>query len=90
MARIPLFGVPKRLGSVVRGLFAGSLGNVLWKLTLVVVGFSVLYAMAISSYFIATFFAGIVLSAFLADDVTAAAMDFWNRNWAELRINLFE
>jgi hypothetical protein len=89
MARIPLIGVPKRVGTTIRSVFSGRLGTVLYRLALITVGGAILYAMAVSSVFIATFVAGIVLSAFLADDISAAAMDLWNRNWAELKLNLF-
>lgn len=87
MARLTLFGIPAQLKRSISRLFSGALLDILWKLLLVVGGGTLLYLMVVSSTFILAFIAGILLSAFLADDIAQAGRDIWNRNWADVKIN---
>lgn len=74
-------GVPQHVVDWSVGVFSGRFVDIIWKLLLLLVGGAVLLAMATSGVFLLTFIAGVVIAAFLADDITQTARDIWSRNW---------
>lgn len=66
-------------------MLAGSAGRVLWKLfVLVVGGFAIYYATAVTSSFIVTAVVGIIVTLALSRTVREAAMDVWYMNFMRL------
>lgn len=82
-----LYGIPRSVAQSTRRLFAGTLGDVLWKLfilgLLVLVGIALLSMGAVGGVI-----GGILLGTLLADDVRAFISDLWNRRWARIETPL--
>lgn len=87
MARIPTL-IPESVITSLRRLFAGSFGDVLWKLgvslALVLVGYVFLSA-GIWGVF-GAFVGGVLISALLEDDIRDIVSDVWNRNFWVWRV----
>lgn len=85
---VRLFGIPRYVQQRLRRFRRESLVDRLWQVFLVVVGGFAVYLMFSSGGILLAFVAGTILSIFLADDIRQLASDIWNRNWAEVRVNL--
>lgn len=82
MAR--LYGIPQAAVGVVRSLWAGPLGETLWKVALVTLYLLTLVALAALSWPLASVLLGLLAVIVIRPTLRRILLDFWNRNWAEL------
>lgn len=80
---VRLIGIPRTIKRGLARIFAGTVGDVLWKLfvlTLVVVlGIGLLSMGAVGGLI-----GGLLLASLIADDVRALVGDLWHRRWASI------
>lgn len=80
-----LIPIPRSLARAVRGMLSGSLGRVLWKLLVLVIGgFAIYYATAVTSSYIVMAVVGIIVTLAVSRTVREAAMDIWYMNFMRL------
>jgi hypothetical protein len=85
MTRVPT-PIPKAAAGVVRRIFAGPLGRILWKLFALVAGaFLILWLVSASGYFAAAV-AGIVLSVVLSSTIRSILRDIWNARFLTIKL----
>jgi CRISPR/Cas system endoribonuclease Cas6 (RAMP superfamily) len=78
--------IPESVVESLGNIWAGSLGDTLWKLSisiLIVIG---ALALLINFGIVGGFVGTILLSALLEDDIRDAVVDFWNRDFAEIEL----
>ncbi|RLM32620.1 hypothetical protein [Haloarcula sp. Atlit-120R] len=84
MVRIPF--VPESAVDEVQGLLSGGVLDTLWKVAVIAVALVVFYVLLVGGGVFGGVVAGAAISTLISDEVRAFFRDFWNRNWAELRI----
>jgi len=79
MVRIPT-ALPESIVETVGSIFSGSVVDVLWKLTIGVLFLILIYLLAQMGIF-GAFVASALFTTLFNDDVRAAVIDIWNRDF---------
>lgn len=83
--KITLYGIPKSAVQRLRRLFAGSLGDILWKIVISVVLVGIGYLLLAGGGIWGAIVGGAIITTLIDDDIRAFVSDLWNRRWAKLR-----
>ncbi len=78
--------IPESFIESLRAVWAGSLGDTLWKLAISVLIITLAVALLFNFGVIGGFVGAILLSALLEDDIRDAVVDVWNRDFAEIEL----
>lgn len=79
MVRIPT-AFPESIVETVGGIFSGSAVDVLWKVTIGVLFLALIYFLSLMGIF-GALIASALFSTLFSDDVRAAVIDIWNRDF---------
>lgn len=91
MARIPLIGIPKRVGSILRENWNAGLKLFVWRVFLVGIFGFVIYLIAIMGLpgiilAVIGFGLTVILRIFLEDDISKIGKNIWNMEWASVEV----
>lgn len=84
MVRVP--GLPRSTYRALRGLFSGSVLDVLWKVSISIGFLAVIYVLIVGANVYGALLAGAIFSSLLSDDVRKLVSDVWHRRWASVSI----
>lgn len=84
MVRIPT-ALPESLVKTVSAIFSGSVVDVLWKVSIGVVFVVLIYLLSQMGIF-GALVASALFAALFSDDVRAAVVDLWNRDFWVLKV----
>ncbi|NLV14361.1 hypothetical protein [Haloarcula argentinensis] len=79
MVRIPT-ALPESIVETVGGIFSGGFVDVLWKVTIGVLFLALIYLLSLMGIF-GALIASALFSTLFSDDVRAAVIDIWNRDF---------
>lgn len=80
MVKIPTL-IPESLVESLGNIWSGSFGDTLWKATIAIVLASFAYLLLVTFGALGGFIGAILLSALIEDDIRAAVVDIWNRDF---------
>ena len=80
MVRIPTL-IPESFITSLRSVFSGGVIDILWKVSIAVLITAFAYILLAAFGVIGGFFGAILLSALIEDDIRAAVVDVWNRDF---------
>lgn len=81
--KFTLYGLPESVKRTLGRVTSGSIGDILWKLFVIVLLTIAAIALLSTGPFGAAV-GGLLLGTLLSDDVRAFVGDLWNRRWAEI------